>query len=94
MVFENLQSLDSGDEYPKSVGTSKNNVKLNRFANITVCECLYAQPTYNTTHISDDHNRVILSPLEDYTNCQGDFVNACYIDVRHYNYNINAGTPF
>ena len=29
---------DNGDEHPKAVGTSKKYVKLNRFANITVCE--------------------------------------------------------
>ena len=29
----------------------------------------------------DDHNRIILNPLEDYADCQGGFVNACYIDV-------------
>ena len=29
----------------------------------------------------DDHNRIILNPLEDYAECQGGFVNACYIDV-------------
>ena len=48
---------------------------------VTIIGCT---ASYNTTHIPDDHNRVILSPLEYYTNCQGDFVNACYIDVRHY----------
>ena len=36
-----LQSLDSGDEHSKKVGTSKENVKLNRFANITVCKYHY-----------------------------------------------------
>ena len=34
------QNLDSGEEHPKTIGTSKKNVKLNRFANITVCELL------------------------------------------------------
>jgi hypothetical protein len=29
----------------------------------------------------DDHNRIVLGPLEDYADCQGEFVNACYIDV-------------
>jgi hypothetical protein len=37
--FGLLQSLDSGDEHPKKIGTSQKNVKLNRFNNITVCEC-------------------------------------------------------
>ena len=35
-----IQTLDSGDEHPKTVGTSKRYVKLNRFANITVCKGL------------------------------------------------------
>ena len=36
IVFE--QSLDTGDEFPKTVGTSKENAPLNRYTNITVCE--------------------------------------------------------
>ena len=32
----------------------------------------------------DDHNRIVLTPLEDYVECQGEFVNACFIDVRGY----------
>ena len=30
---------------------------------------------------TDDHNRITLNPLEDYVDHQGEFVNACYIDV-------------
>ena len=37
-LIVSLQSLDSGDEHPKTVGTSKKFIKLNRFANITVCK--------------------------------------------------------
>ena len=33
----------------------------------------------------DDHNYIPLIPLEDYTDCQGDFINACYIDVKDKN---------
>ena len=39
LLFVFIQTLDSGDEHPKTVGTSKRYVKLNRFANITVCKC-------------------------------------------------------
>ena len=34
---------------------------------------------------TDDHNRITLSPLEDYVDHQGEFVNACYIDVSCHN---------
>ena len=30
---------------------------------------------------TDDHNRIILTPLSDYEDCQGDFINASFIDV-------------
>ena len=79
-----LQSLDSGDEHPKSVGTSSKYVLLNRFAKITVCKCLLASDDDDNFRINnylDDHNRIILNPLDD---CQGEFVNACYIEVCHY----------
>ena len=32
---------------------------------------------------SDDHNRIVLKPLEDYEDCQGEFINACHIDVSN-----------
>ena len=31
---------------------------------------------------SDDDNRIILRPLEGHPDCQGDFINASFIDVR------------
>ena len=31
---------------------------------------------------SDDHNRIVLHPLDEYEDHQGEFVNACFIDVR------------
>ncbi len=34
------QALESGDEYPKTVGLSADYKKLNRFANITNCESM------------------------------------------------------
>ena len=38
-------------------------------------------PNY-ITH-TDDHNRITLNPLEDYVDHQGEFVNACFIDVSN-----------
>ena len=33
-------------------------------------------------HDLDDHNRIVLKVLDDYQECQGEFINACHIDVR------------
>ena len=35
-----MQALESGDEYAKTIGLSEEFKKLNRFANITNCECI------------------------------------------------------
>ena len=32
---------------------------------------------------TDDDNHVILSPLEGHEDCQGDYINASYVDVSH-----------
>ena len=66
------------------MGTSKRYVKLNRFANITVCKCQCQELEIHIIVMicpTDDHNRITLNPLEDYVDHQGEFVNACYIDV-------------
>ena len=34
---------------------------------------------------ADDHNRITLNPLEDYADHQGEYVNACFIDVSNQN---------
>ena len=36
---------------------------------------------------TDDHNRIVLSPMDD-SEHQGEFINACYIDVS-----IETGPP-
>ena len=39
---------------------------------------------YYTMHICfilDDDNRIILRPIEGHSDCQRDFINACYVDV-------------
>ena len=30
----------------------------------------------------DDHNRITLNALPEYEDCQREFINACYVDVR------------
>ena len=37
---------------------------------------------YSLVHYADDHNRITLNSLEDHEDCQGEFINACFIDVR------------
>ncbi|CAI8010985.1 Receptor-type tyrosine-protein phosphatase mu [Geodia barretti] len=60
--FALIQEYDP--DFPKSIGTSQNFRKLNRFGNITVY----------------DYNRVILGSIDGYSDCQRDFINASYID--------------
>ena len=31
--------------------------------------------------VLDDDNRIVLQPLGESKDCQGDYINACYIDV-------------
>ena len=30
---------------------------------------------------TDDNNRIVLQPIPNDKDCQGDYINACYIDV-------------
>ena len=30
---------------------------------------------------ADDNNRIVLKPLPDVSDCQRDYINACYVDV-------------
>ena len=32
----------------------------------------------------DDDNRIVLQPLAESKDCQGDYINACYMDVSTY----------
>ena len=32
-------------------------------------------------YFSDDDNRIALKPLDDVSDCQRDYINACYVDV-------------
>ena len=33
--------------------------------------------------LADDDNRIALKPLPEFEDCQGDYINACYVDVRN-----------
>ena len=33
--------------------------------------------------ISDDDNRIVLQPIRGRSDCQNDYINACYIDVSY-----------
>ena len=70
--------------YSTTVGFSPKFANLNRFNNITVCKSrsisLLAY-TYTLFADSDDDNRIILTPTKGHPDCQGDFINASFIDV-------------
>ena len=34
---------------------------------------------------ADDDNRIVLKPLPEAEDCQGDYINACYVDVSYAN---------
>ena len=36
--------------------------------------------------VSDDDNRIPLKSLPDAADCQRDYINACYVDVREFSY--------
>ena len=44
---------------------------------------IYSKIYYTVTIIalSDDENRIILRPIVGHSDCQRDFINACYVDV-------------
>ena len=33
--------------------------------------------------LADDDNRIALKPLPEFEDYQGDYINACYVDVRN-----------
>ena len=39
---------------------------------------------YGATFPADDDNRIALKPLPDVSDCQRDYINACYVDVREF----------
>ena len=44
---------------------------------------LHNQFLHNNNN-TDDDNRIVLKSLPEATDCQGDYINACYIDVRRF----------
>ena len=43
---------------------------------------VYAYTLYDNVNVSvDDDNRIVLKPLADVSDCQRDYINACYVDV-------------
>ena len=79
-----MQVIDKDADYLRTIGLSPKLRNLNRFTNITVCKSLMG--TLFNGHciasLSDDDNRVKLMPIEGHSDCQREFINACYVDVR------------
>ena len=48
------------------------------------CDSLFHFPCPVPFLCTDDHNRVILTPLAGHDDCQREYINACYIDVSVY----------
>jgi hypothetical protein len=50
-------------------------------------DCVHMAVTGSNLYLSiwlcllDDDNRIVLQPLAESKDCQGDYINACYIDV-------------
>ena len=42
---------------------------------------VYACILYELNVFADDDNRIVLKPLADVSDCQRDYINACYVDV-------------
>ena len=38
---------------------------------------------YNENRYIDDDNRIVLKSISEVADCQGDYINACYIDVSY-----------
>ena len=36
---------------------------------------------YPALFFSDDHNRIVLTPIQGHADCESKFVNGCYVDV-------------
>ena len=40
------------------------------------------QTPFKFLYLTDDDNRIVLKSIPEAADCQGDYINACYIDVR------------
>ena len=84
MLCVSLQEVDKDAGHSTSIGSSPNHKPLNRFANITVCKSALQLSSPLPDFLPsppDDDNRIILRPIEGHSDCQRDFINACYVDV-------------
>lgn len=80
---------DCGVGFSAIAGSTSSHQKFNRYANIMPCKPFtlkYMKLNSNLIplvhYLIDDVNRVILMPIEGNADCQGDYINASYIDVR------------
>lgn len=75
-----------------AVALDAKNKNLNRYTNVIACESIKGCHLYISVHWGSsllgfishtvvDENRVVLEPLEDYDDCQNDYINAAYINV-------------
>ena len=84
-----MQVVDEDPDHPMTIGTDPDSILLNRFANITVCKSMMSSNTGCGQALSfallsaDDDNRIVLMPIDGNSDCQRDYINACYIDVCH-----------
>ena len=53
---------------------------INTILHIIIC----SYDTVCTYYLSipDDHNRIVLNAIPGFDVCQGEFINACYVEVR------------
>ena len=72
-----MKELDVDSDLPTTIGSDPDNELLNRFASITVCK----SPTSEELKSMHDPYRRQQMPIEGHSDCQRDFINACYIDV-------------
>ena len=70
-------------------GRSVVNRPLNRFRNITACRVhfvLYVCCVSDSDYLDDDYH-ISLVPLQNFPECQNDYINASYIDAcKSFNY--------
>ena len=88
-----IQLLDTGEAGHSTEYAMSPEIKpLNRFANIVVCKsflfflCIHRGVNSKLLLLygnvcADDDNRIVLKPLTDASDCQRDYINACYVDV-------------
>ena len=88
--------MSGEDSQEINVGKSEANKPLNRFRNITACELrqrsnsrfgivvIIIMYIMHTNSLDDDH-LISLVPIPNIPECQNDYINASYIDVRETN---------